>query len=116
MCGNCTQPDPGFYPEGVQLSVIDPLVERALFLAERVGGLSAENRFVVGEARAYERKLNEAEAREAKVTCKLGYAQDDLKDYIDENIELSEKVEKLEKKLAPKKKPVAKKTVKKAKK
>jgi hypothetical protein len=115
MCNDC-RVDRACYPEGVQVQPIDPLVERALYYAERVGNLSAENRYVSGEARTFERKLNEAEEREARLARTVEYKSNDLRDYIDENIELTEKVEKLEKKLAPKKKPAAKKTTKKVKK
>jgi len=82
--------------------------------AEQNGYLKAENRYVRGEAQAFERKLNEAEEREVDATNSRDYYRrqnDRTESYA---AELEQTVAKLEKKLAPKK--TAKKTNKVAKK
>lgn len=102
-------PDPNFVDPLTEVTRRDPIVGLAIQQASQLGYAQAENHHISGEARTYRRKLDEAEQREASLANKLDYTRNDLKDYIDENIDLSEKVEKLEKKLAPKKKKVAKK-------
>lgn len=101
-------PEPPYVDPFAELAKRDPVVAIAIQQASEVGRSNAENHYVRGEARQLERKLNESEAREAKLADSNRFYQKTnsrLEEYLEES---DTTVRKLEKKLAPKAKKVVK--------